>query len=70
MGIKSRRQPQLSHRTGTGAGGPSVLQYPEQLDKTQRYGFFFRVTTAKKPEPRQKRIADFVALLKRRETLH
>ena len=40
------------------------------LNKTQRYSFFFRITTAKKPETRRKRIADFVAMLKRGEKLH
>ena len=39
------------------------------LNKTQRYGFFFRITTAKKAETRRKRIADFVAMLKRGEKL-
>lgn len=40
------------------------------LTKTQRYGFIFRITTAKKPETRNKRIADFVTMLKRGEKLH
>ena len=40
------------------------------LNKSQRFGFFFRITTAKKPETRSKRIAEFVAMLKRGETLH
>ena len=40
------------------------------LNKTQRHGFFFRITTAKKPETRRKRIADFVAMLKSGEKLH
>jgi uncharacterized protein YdeI (YjbR/CyaY-like superfamily) len=40
------------------------------LNKTQRYSFFFRITTAKKPETRRKRITDFVAMLKRGEKLH
>lgn len=39
------------------------------LNKTQRYPFFFRLTTARKIETRQKRIAAFVALLKRGEKL-
>ena len=49
---------------------PEAKAFFNTLNKTQRYGFFFRVTTAKKLETRQKRIADFVAMLKRRETLH
>jgi uncharacterized protein YdeI (YjbR/CyaY-like superfamily) len=40
------------------------------LSKTQRYSFFFRITTAKKPETRRKRITEFVAMLKRGEKLH
>ncbi len=40
------------------------------LNKTNRYAFFFRITTAKKPETRKKRIADFIALLRRDEKLH
>ena len=42
----------------------------ETLNRIQRHGFFFRITTAKKPETRSKRIADFVAMLKRGEKLH
>ena len=49
---------------------PAAQTFFATLNKTQRYGFFIRVTTAKKPETRQKRIADYVAMLKRRETLH
>jgi len=40
------------------------------LNKTQRYSFFFRITTAQKPETRRKRITDLVAMLKRGEKLH
>ena len=40
------------------------------LNKTRRYSFFFRITTAKKPGTRRKRITDFVAMLKRGEKLH
>jgi uncharacterized protein YdeI (YjbR/CyaY-like superfamily) len=42
----------------------------ETLTKTQRYSFFFRITTAKKAETRSKRITDFVAMLKRGEKFH
>jgi uncharacterized protein YdeI (YjbR/CyaY-like superfamily) len=48
---------------------PKAKAFFETLNKTQRYGFFFRLATAKKPETRQKRIADFVAMLKRGEKL-
>jgi uncharacterized protein YdeI (YjbR/CyaY-like superfamily) len=48
---------------------PAASAFFATLNKTQRYSFFFRITTAKKPETRSKRIAAFVALLKRGETL-
>jgi len=51
------------------AGEPDAKAFFDTLNKTQRYGFFFRITTAKKPETRRKRIADFVAMLKRGEKL-
>ncbi len=40
------------------------------LNKTERYGFFFRITTARRPDTRRKRIADCVARLKRGERRH
>lgn len=49
---------------------PDAQAFFATLNKTQRYGFFFRITTAKKTETRSKRIADFVAMLKRGEKLH
>ena len=49
---------------------PAARGFFNTLNKTQRYGFFYRITTAKKPETRRQRIADFVAMLKRGETLH
>jgi len=48
---------------------PDAKAFFETLNKTQRYGFFFRITTAKRPETRSKRIADFTAMLKRGEKL-
>jgi uncharacterized protein YdeI (YjbR/CyaY-like superfamily) len=48
---------------------PGAEAFFKTLNKTQRYGFFFRITTAKKAETRSKRIADFVAMLKRGEKL-
>jgi uncharacterized protein YdeI (YjbR/CyaY-like superfamily) len=48
---------------------PAALAFFDSLNKTQRYGFFFRITTAKKIETRNKRITDFVAMLKRGEKL-
>ena len=49
---------------------PAAKEFFLTLNKTQRYGFFFRITTAKKPETRRQRIADLVARLKRGEKLH
>jgi uncharacterized protein YdeI (YjbR/CyaY-like superfamily) len=49
---------------------PDAKAFFITLNKTQRYGFFFRITTAKTPETRSKRIAAFVAMLKRGEKLH
>lgn len=49
---------------------PDAKSFFFSLNKTQRYSFLFRITTAKKTEIRRKRIADFVAMLKRGETLH
>jgi uncharacterized protein YdeI (YjbR/CyaY-like superfamily) len=49
---------------------PDAKALFDTLNKTQRYGFFFRITTAKKTETRSKRIADFVTMLKRGEKLH
>lgn len=49
---------------------PRAQAFFDTLNKTQRYAFFFRITTAKKAETRTRRIADFVAMLKRGEKLH
>lgn len=48
---------------------PQAKAFLGTLNKTQRYSLIYRITTAKKPETRCKRIADFVAMLKRGETL-
>jgi uncharacterized protein YdeI (YjbR/CyaY-like superfamily) len=48
---------------------PAAREFFSTLNKTQRYGFFFRITTAKKPETRRQRITNFVAMLKRGEKL-
>ena len=51
------------------AKAPKAEAFFQTLTKSQRFGFFFRITTAKRPETRSKRIADFVAMLKRGEKL-
>lgn len=40
------------------------------LNKANRYAIFFHLTTAKKPETRARRLAKFLAMLKRGEKLH
>jgi uncharacterized protein YdeI (YjbR/CyaY-like superfamily) len=40
------------------------------LDRANRFSFIYRVNDAKRPETRARRIADFVAMLARGETLH
>ena len=42
----------------------------EALDRANRYAILYRVQTAKKPETRAERIARFVAMCARHETLH
>ena len=42
----------------------------ETLDGANRYAILYRVQTAKKPETRAERIARFVALCARQETIH
>lgn len=51
-------------------GEPDAKAFFLTLNKTERFGFLFRISTAKKPETRRKRIAGFVAMLKRGEKLH
>lgn len=40
------------------------------LDRRNRYAILFRIQTAKKPETRAKKIAQFVEMLERNEKLH
>jgi uncharacterized protein YdeI (YjbR/CyaY-like superfamily) len=42
----------------------------EALDRANRYAFIYRVNDAKRPETRTKRIAQFVEMLSRGETIH
>jgi len=48
---------------------PDAKAFFETLRGGNRYGVIYRVTTAKKPETRAKRIADFIAMFERRVTL-
>jgi uncharacterized protein YdeI (YjbR/CyaY-like superfamily) len=49
---------------------PGALAFFEQLDGANRYAILFGVQTAKKPETRAARIARFVELCAKKETLH
>ena len=49
---------------------PDALAFFGTLDSHNRYAILYRVQDAKKPETRAKRIAEFVQMLARRETLH
>jgi uncharacterized protein YdeI (YjbR/CyaY-like superfamily) len=53
------------------ARGPQAAQdLYARLDARNRYAIYHRLTTAKRPETRAKRIADFIAMLARGETFH
>ena len=49
---------------------PRAKAFFETLKGTNRYAILYRIQTAVKPETRARRIAEFVAMLQRRETLH
>ena len=48
---------------------PNAKRFFETLRGRNRYGIIYRVQTAKRPETKAKRIADFIARLERGETL-
>lgn len=52
------------------AASPRARAAFEQLDRSNRYAFCWRVQTAKKPETRVARAEKFVAMLLRGEKLH
>jgi uncharacterized protein YdeI (YjbR/CyaY-like superfamily) len=47
-----------------------AIAFFETLNGANRYAILYRIQTAVKPETRARRIAEFVAMLQRRETLH
>lgn len=49
---------------------PAAKAFFETLKGSNRYAILFRVQTAKKPDTRARRIAQFVAMLEKGETLH
>lgn len=49
---------------------PEAAAFFATLNKRNRYPILFRIQTAKKPETRAKRIAEFIAMLERHEKLY
>ena len=49
---------------------PDARAFFESLSSTNRYAILYRLHDAKRPETRARRLETFVAMLKRRETLH
>ena len=48
---------------------PKATEALKTLDTRNRYAIYYRLTTAKRPETRLKRIADFIAKLERGESV-
>ncbi len=49
---------------------PEAATFFATLKGANRYAILYRVTTAKKPQTRARRIAEFIAMLQRGETVH
>jgi uncharacterized protein YdeI (YjbR/CyaY-like superfamily) len=49
---------------------PKAKKFFATLKGANRYAILYRIQTAVKPETRARRIAEFVAMLQRGETLH
>ncbi len=49
---------------------PQAGAFFKTITGANRYAILYRIQTAVKPETRARRIAEFVGMLKRRETLH
>lgn len=45
-------------------------QFYDTLTKANRYAIYYRIHNAKKPETKARKIAEFIAMLERGETLH
>ena len=52
------------------AANPAAQAFFATLDSQNRYAVLFRLQTAKRPETRARRLANFVAMLARGEKLH
>jgi uncharacterized protein YdeI (YjbR/CyaY-like superfamily) len=51
-------------------GNPEAKAFFEQLNSVNRYAIIYRITTAKKPETRQKRLEKYMAMLTAGEKLY
>jgi uncharacterized protein YdeI (YjbR/CyaY-like superfamily) len=49
---------------------PSAKTMFDKLSASNRYAILYRVTTAKRPDTRRRRIEQFVAMLARGDTIH
>ncbi|MFL5469254.1 MAG: YdeI/OmpD-associated family protein [Gemmatimonadaceae bacterium] len=49
---------------------PRAAEFFKTLDRTNRYAILWRVATAKKAETRARRIAKFIEMLEKGETIH
>jgi uncharacterized protein YdeI (YjbR/CyaY-like superfamily) len=49
---------------------PEAKEFFATLNSANRYAILFRIQTAKRPETRARRIAQFIAMLHRREKIH
>ncbi len=52
------------------AQNPKAKAFYDTLNSKNRYAFHFRIQTAKKPETRAKRIAQFITMLEKHEMPH
>lgn len=52
------------------AGEPKAQEMFVTLSRQNRYAILYRLATAKRPETRERRIAQFVEMLSRGETIH
>lgn len=52
------------------AASPRAAELFEKLTSQNRYAMLYRIETVKRAETRARRIADFVAMLERGETIH
>jgi uncharacterized protein YdeI (YjbR/CyaY-like superfamily) len=52
------------------AADPAAQAMFEVLTKANRYALIYRLGSVKRPETRERKIAEFVAMLARHETIH